>query len=64
MKVTKPTHRSQIQRLSQKPMLSQGPAGIKSYYLGVSKGSINGFKTIRRQNGGETAKHRIILGGL
>ena len=64
MKVTKPTGKSQIQRLSQKPMLSQGPAGIKIYYLGISKGSINGFKTIRRQNGGEIAKNRIILGGL
>lgn len=47
-----------IQRLSQKPMQSQGPAGNIISSLDISKGSTNGFKTIRSQYGGENAKKK------
>lgn len=45
-----------IQRLSQKPLQSQGPAGNIISSLDISKGSMNGFKAIRSQHGGENAK--------
>lgn len=40
-----PPDNGQIQRLSWKPMLNQGPAETKISYLDISKGSMNGFKT-------------------
>lgn len=60
----KPPHERQIQRLSQKPMLSQGPAGTQISCLDISKGSMSGFKTIRRQHEGEIADNKIILRGV
>lgn len=43
-----------------KPRAAETPIS----YLDISKGSMNGFKSVRRQHGGETAENRVILGGL
>lgn len=50
-----------IRKVSQKPLQSQGPAGNIISSLDISKGSTNGFKTIRSQHGGGNAKNRIVL---
>lgn len=71
VKATKSPHRNQIQRLSQKPMLSQSPAGTK-IYVSISKASMNDFKTIKAACMGncqekqtkKKKKPRIILGNL